>query len=258
MTPVAEDPGELAALVARERQGREVLVATDFDGTLADITLRPDDAMLREDVRQALLRLVARVRVAILSGRELSDLRARVAIEGVVLAGEHGGDILLPGSDRRGLELTPSERAGLDTYARYADLLLAGTGGEVERKRLAVAAHTRRVGDDGWRRLEDALLMRAREVGRTAGLDSVPGKRVVELRARGASKALGLARVRQLVAPDAYVVALGDDVTDEDLFKEAFKTGGVTIKVGDGETVARHRLKGPAEVAELLTRIGSG
>ncbi len=198
-----------------------------------------------------------RVKVAVLSGRELSNLRAKVAIDGIALAGEHGGDLLLPGGDRRGLDLQPAERAVLDAFARYADLLLAGTGGLVERKRLAVAAHTRRVDEKDQRRLEEALLGRARELAKGAGLDAIPGKRVIEMRAQGAAKDFGLARLRELFAPESFVVAIGDDRTDEDLFREAAKSGGLSVKVGPGETGAKHRLEGPREVAEFLALLAS-
>src|ERR1700722_17659613 len=102
---MGDDPVELAAQVVKEARANGLLVATDFDGTLAEVVLTPADAHLRDDVREALMALARRARVAVVSGRALSDLRARVAIEGVAVAGEHGGDILLPGGERLEIEV---------------------------------------------------------------------------------------------------------------------------------------------------------
>jgi trehalose 6-phosphate synthase/phosphatase len=247
-----DEPRELAARVVSLATGREILVASDFDGTLAPIVPRPDDATLREDSRAALAALAGRAHVAIVSGRELSKLRARVALPGIALAGEHGGDLLLPSGERSALELSKGAREALDAFGRFADLLLAGTGGEVERKKLATAAHTRRIEKDR-DRLESVLLARGREIGATSGqVEAIPGRRVVELRAQGASKGLGLVRIKAALAPRAFVVALGDDRTDEDLFREVLRDGGMAVRVGAGETCARQRVEGPEAVARFL------
>ncbi len=245
------DPVELAALVVKESAGTPLLLATDFDGTLAAVVPSPSDAILRDDARRALETLALRVHVAVVSGRELSDLQARVGLRGITLAGEHGGDLLLPGGERQGLGLTDAQRNALEGFGRYAELLLAGTGGEVERKRLGVAAHTRRIEEGAQRRFEETLLFRARELA-PLGLDVLEGKRVIELRPGGASKGLGLRRIRELVAPTAYVLAIGDDQTDEELFREAIREGGHAVKVGMGETIAQSRVAGPEDVARLL------
>ncbi len=254
---MADDPAIVAAEAARDARGRGLLVATDFDGTLAEIVSRPGDAILRDDARRALKALAPLARIAIVSGRALSDLRARVAVEGVALAGEHGGDILLPSGERREVEVPPEDREAQDAFARYAQLLLHGTGGEVERKRLAIAAHTRGVEEEARPRLRDALLFRGRELARGHALSVLEGKEVVELRANDASKGLGLSRLRALLGPEAHVIAMGDDATDEDLFREAASRGGTTVKVGEGPSVARFRLEGPPQVVELLEALVS-
>jgi trehalose 6-phosphate phosphatase len=250
------DPLELAALVAKESGSSPLLVATDFDGTLAPVAQSPGEAILRDDARRALEALARRAHVAVVSGRELSDLQARVGLRGITLAGEHGGDLLLPGGERQGLGLTDAQRNALEGFGRYAELLLAGTGGEVERKRLGVAAHTRRIEENAQRRFEETLLYRARELA-SAGLAVLEGKRVVELRPGGASKGEGLRRIRELVAPASYVLAIGDDQTDEELFREAIREGGRAVKVGLGDTIAQHRIAGPEEVARLLEALAS-
>jgi len=245
----------LASHVLRAARGRELLVAVDFDGTISDLVPRPRDAQLRDDARVALETLARRTHVVIVSGRGLADLRARVTMPDVSLVGEHGGELLLSSGERHAIDLEPSARAALIAFERDATELLEETAGEVEAKRLAVAAHTRRVDPALVEAVEGALLERARERARAGLLEVLRGKCVVELRARGACKALGLARARALLAPASFVVSLGDDATDEDLFRESIQAGGLAIKVGDGVTVAHHRLAGPPEVARFLVKL---
>ncbi|MBI3725138.1 trehalose-phosphatase, partial [bacterium] len=143
------EPGDLARRAVAAAAGRALLLVLDFDGTLAEIVDDPDDALLLERARAALSVLgrgaESGAHVAIVSGRALEDLRSRASVPGVALAGEHGADLLLPGGER--LELEPGARAKevLERFARTADGILSGTGGHVERKRVSVAAHTRRV-----------------------------------------------------------------------------------------------------------------
>ena len=74
--------------------GAGLLLILDYDGTLTPIVPWPDAAVLAASVRGTLSRLTAsgRARVAILSGRALADLRARVRLANVVYGGCHGPD----------------------------------------------------------------------------------------------------------------------------------------------------------------------
>ena len=85
------------------------------------------------------------------------------------------------------------------------------------------------------------------------GFHALKGKMVVEVKPEGADKG---GAVRALMATEAFAgrvpVYLGDDVTDEDAMRAAADLGGFGIKVGEGETVARHRLESVGEVHEWL------
>src|SRR5216117_3716279 len=77
------------------RSGR-VAVFLDYDGTLTPIVSQPENAWLSDSMRQTLQELAAQTPVAILSGRDLDDVRQRVNIDNVVYAGSHGFDIAGP------------------------------------------------------------------------------------------------------------------------------------------------------------------
>src|SRR5215213_1456316 len=85
----------VAEFIARPR----LLIACDFDGTLSPIVSHPGDAVLPNEVRGILrkLRAMPGVIVAVVSGRAVYDLRARVGIDGVLYAGNHGLEIDAPG-----------------------------------------------------------------------------------------------------------------------------------------------------------------
>src|SRR5437870_12403131 len=76
-------------------------VFLDYDGTLTPIVSQPEDAWLSDSMRQKLRELAARAPVAILSGRDLDDVRRRVNIDAIVYAGSHGFDIAAPHGLRR-------------------------------------------------------------------------------------------------------------------------------------------------------------
>ena len=82
-------------------KGRELAVFLDYDGTLTPIVPRPEDAVLAPPVRDTVARWRATAPSAIISGRDLADVRALVGVEGIVYAGSHGFDIAGPKGARR-------------------------------------------------------------------------------------------------------------------------------------------------------------
>ena len=79
---------------------RRLAVFLDYDGTLTPIVAHPEDAVLHDRMREIVERLARRCPVAVISGRDLADVRARVAIDDIVYAGSHGFDIAGPGGLR--------------------------------------------------------------------------------------------------------------------------------------------------------------
>jgi trehalose 6-phosphate phosphatase len=113
--------------------------------------------------------------------------------------------------------------------------------------------HVRTVADrDAARRL---LQTAAAGPGAAADLTAKPGKDVLELAVTDADKGSALVRLRRELGARG-VLYLGDDVTDEDGFR-ALGPDDVTVKVGDGDTAATHRLADLAEVPAVLERLVS-
>src|SRR5881398_1384622 len=111
-----------------------VAIFLDYDGTLTPIVSHPENAWLSHSMRQALRELAGCILIAILSGRDLDDVRRRVDLDGIVYAGSHGFDIAGPGGLCR--QLGAEYLSILDTSEKELRQALGEIpGAQLERKR---------------------------------------------------------------------------------------------------------------------------
>jgi len=243
------------ARLARELRPRTGLVLIlDYDGTLTPIVASPRAATLAPSVRATLDRLArrARVRLAILSGRALADVRARVAVDGVIYGGCHGLEIEGGGFSFR----HPRASASRIVAARRA--LAAGTaaipGAEIEFKGLAVSLHYRHVAPSG---LDGVRAVAARVLRRGPGLALIAGHGVFDFVPRvgwgkgQAARWIARHAGRALRPARPAVVYVGDDTTDEAAFA-ALEGRALTVRVGGGHSRADYRVPSVRQVHELL------
>lgn len=248
--PLWEHLPEIAARIAR---AAHLLVLLDYDGTLTPIVARPEDAALEPNTREALAALAQRPRrtVAILSGRALSDVRARIGIEELIYAGNHGFEIEGPG-----IAFTCPEAAALTGKLRA----LAGNleqrfrsipGLVVEDKSLTLSIHYRLVPEEEMPRCRDALATAFGDL--SSCFQVTTGHKVYEIRPRlnwNKGKAATWIRAHIRIA-GTLSIFVGDDRTDEDAF--ATLSDGITVKVGKAEmTVASYSVSDPGEVCRFL------
>lgn len=237
--------------VATALSGADGLVlALDFDGTLAPIAADPAAPDLPGERRALLEDLAAHpgVTVALVSGRALADLRERADVEGATYAGNHGVERLEDGE-----RLVPADAPDRDAVAGAVDALrdrVADLDGvEVEDKGRTLTVHYRQADDDAAPVVDAAARDVAADV---AGLDAHGGKQVVELRPPHVDKG---SAVRAVVEdhPRGWLPAyVGDDVSDEAAFR-ALGDDALTVHVGDrADTAARYRLEAPADVERFL------
>jgi alpha,alpha-trehalase len=237
-------------------RGTEPALFLDYDGTLTPIVERPEDAYLSESMRQSLERIAKYCPVAVMSGRDLVDVRDRVGIEGLYYGGSHGFEVSLPEGDKvtlgRGDEFLPS----LDRAERMLDEELASVGGsQLERKRYSLAIHYRRIDTD---RVPEVEAVVDKVLSRVDGLKKTWGKKVFELRPDIEwDKGRALRWLIEQIDMDLsrYTpVYIGDDLTDEDAF-ESLAESGVSIVVSeesDKATAAEYRLSDTSEVESFL------
>jgi alpha,alpha-trehalase len=233
-------------------------VFLDYDGTLTPIVSRPELAVLSDRTRSILERLAARRTVAIVSGRDRRDVENLVGLKDMVYAGSHGFDIAGPGGLSMQHDKARECLGELD--AAQADLgrRVGGVAGVLlERKRFGLAVHYRNVADGEVPAIERGV---DEVVKRSPRLMKKGGKKVFELRPRldwDKGKAVRwLLQALKLDGPDVRPIFIGDDLTDEDAFRE-LEHRGVGILVGRPEyrTFARHVLRDPGEVEQFLLEI---
>ncbi len=259
---VVDPPFSPSALVCAGDIDRRLCQATpalflDYDGTLTPIVAHPDLAVLSDDMRAVLERLAAHFPVAIISGRELADVRRMVGIDGIVYAGSHGCDVDAP--EALGGRVQHAPLAASDDVAAARAALTRKVedipGAWVEHKTFAVTVHFRQTPPDQVPRVMAAF----DEVAPVfPGLRRTTGKMVLELRPAIAcydkGKALLWLLERLETAVGAYVpVYIGDDTTDEDAFR-AIAGRGVGVRIGDPHdvTAADYSLADVGEVLKLF------
>lgn len=225
------------------------LIALDFDGTLTEIVDDPGAPRLTPERRAVLSRLSATGRrLAIVSGRALPDVRARVGVGEAIYVGNHGLEI-------EGPDVRERAAGAEDLEARLTELLDRLSLPErtfVEDKQLTATIHVRPRDDE--RRI-DAVGEALAGAVEAAGLVLRRGKASWEIRPPGPhTKGAALRRLLALTpeASEARTLYAGDDATDEDAFRAI--PGGVTARVGKPtvETSARWALPSPTAVYAFL------
>ncbi len=246
--------GQLLGIVA----DRQPFVCLDFDGTLSEIVPDPNAATLIDGAADALRHLAAQCPVAVVSGRNVTDLQELVGVPGLYYVGSDGLEMIAPdGSHHQNETATGAAVALADAAAALQRDLADVPGAHVEHKRFAVTAHYRNVSTE---RVGEVMAA-AHAVSRRHGLPLTTGRRMVELRPNiDWHKGRVLQWVHDRVPPTDRMLPIyvGDDLADEDAF-DAVRFHGIGIAVqhdedGDRPTAASFTLKNPREVCVFVRR----
>ncbi|MGA9490333.1 MAG: trehalose-phosphatase [Mycobacterium sp.] len=241
---------------------RRPAVFFDFDGTLSEIVNDPASARLADGAAEALTALSAQCPVAILSGRDLADVRQRIGLPGIWYAGSHGFELTGPdGAHHQNPEAAQSVPVLAEAAGELADQLGDIAGVVVEHKRFGVAVHYRNAARDRVGEVAAAV----RRAGQRTALRVTTGREVIELRPnvdwdKGRTLRWVLDHIRDKDGSSPLLpIYLGDDITDEDAF-DAVADDGVGILVrhgddGDRATAARYALENPDRVREFIERL---
>jgi trehalose 6-phosphate phosphatase len=262
-----------------------LLVVSDFDGTLAQISLDPMGSVI-EPLGRAALRRLARIavarpdllRVAVLSGRGAVDVASRVRVGGLVFHGNHGlevGRLSVRGRpEALRVEFDPRFAAESEAFGRLATAVAGELGHPawlfVEVKGPSVAFHFRQAPDpDAALRAIDAALPTALARPGMPDVERYDGRKVVEFRPPGSGgKGAAMRRLLEDESPGSVLV-LGDDRSDAEAFavlleaRAAGLVSGLAVGVhGSVETPpeilgrADLVLGGPHDAARLLSALG--
>lgn len=235
------------------------IIFLDYDGTLTPIVSHPDKAILSDSMRALLDKLHRKLSVAIVSGRDLQDVREKVNVDGLFYAGSHGFDILT--ADGRNIENPKAENCR-SAITKAADDLkeLANNlpGCLVEEKHYSVAIHYRNASA----KAETQILTRLNQITHNLPeLRVLEGKKVFELQPKITwDKGIAIKEILPLITNEhehSVPIYIGDDVTDEDAFLAIRELGGISFRVGTEHppSLANYYLDGPNEVHRLLKEL---
>jgi len=223
-----------------------LLVAFDYDGTLAPIVSVPDRANMRPATKRLLRSVALRYPCIVISGRSRSDLLKRLGdIPLVYVSGNHG------------LEPWAEDHLFVQRAQRWVKLLtprLAGHRGIViEDKTYSISIHYRAVRDR-----HEALQVIDHAIHDLRGARRIGGKLVVNLLPKEApTKGEALERSRRLLMCDAALY-VGDDETDEDVFRGFDRTRLLGVRVGVTEdTKAEYSLRHQTDIDGLLRQLAA-
>ena len=218
----------------------------DFDGTLAPLQDDPDTVTLPDDGPVCLNTLAEKINGALvlISGRDVRDLCARTPST-LWRVGGHGHDICRPGEHPSRVAITAPTALRQAAEQIICDI----DGTRIEEKGAVLAVHYRQnpaAGTDLATKLQSLAQ-------RMPGYAFQHGKMVIELKPAGVDKGTALKAIMSLPLFTGRIpIMIGDDRTDEDAMQAAIDLGGTGIKVGAGQTCARHRFEDPDAVWHWL------
>ena len=250
--------------ILRELIGDSFYLFLDFDGTLAPIRKDPEKAQPGKKVKDILKKLMGKnnISIALVSGRGIEDIKKRICFEEITYAGNHGFELSGPHLDFVFPSAKKSEKTMKAVGEKLRGRLKDIKGVIVEDKRFSLSVHYRMVD----KKYVSGVVQEVERVAdpylKKHKIKVTKGKKVIEIRppaawdkGRAVKKLLKEEekRIKKKIVP----LCMGDDKTDEDIFK-LFKSRGYTVKITKDpheKSEARYYLKNITEVREFLSKI---
>jgi len=231
---------------------RRRLLLIDYDGTLVPYARHPEAATPSQELLDVLGRIAndGSTDLVLVTGRTRDTMSTWFTDPAIHIVAEHGAWIQHAGGDwklTRPLRMEWKEKV-LPIMREAADRL---PGSFVEEKDYSLVWHYRQAEPDLAAMRAHALVDMLTQFTANLDLVVVPGSRSVEVRDVHVSKAQA---VLEFVRDQDFVLAIGDDTTDEDMFR-ALPPGAYSIRVGVVATHARFNVPGNEDVVELLARL---
>ncbi|WP_247235102.1 bifunctional alpha,alpha-trehalose-phosphate synthase (UDP-forming)/trehalose-phosphatase [Telluribacter sp. SYSU D00476] len=249
---------DMKAISQSFNQANNRIFFFDYDGTLVAITREPSEAIITKEMKELVSDLAQSNTVVIISGRDKAFLEGVVGDLPVHIVAEHGaliksresGDWNMNESYEDGWK--ESIRSILDLYVQRCP------GAFVEEKETSLAWHFRTADDQLYaqRRAQELAWQLKNFIQPEMHLQVIEGNMVIEVKKTAFNKGTA-ARMFLDKGDYDFVLAMGDDTTDEDMF-EALPETAYTIKVGDALSVARKHIRSQADVIVLLKSIRDG
>ena len=253
--PVPLQPEDLKQVF---KQARTRMILLDYDGTLAPYAPLPQNAVPTPALINLLERLGQdeKTTTAVISGRSRADLEQWFGgIANIWLAAEHGAVLRSPVSREWELAHASSSDEWKRRLFPILEHFVARTPGSfIEEKEFSLVWHYRMADPEFGDWLANDLVANLEQMLAESPVRAVKGQKTVEVKLVWANKGEVYSRLLQSESKPDFIMAAGDDVTDEDLFAQ-LPPSAWTIHVGPGRSRARYYLAGPDEMVDLVTQL---
>src|SRR5581483_991536 len=251
--PENPPPLPVTALVESYRKADKRLLLLDYDGTLVPFASRPQEAAPDQELRTLLEGLISDPAnfVFVISGRKANDLERWFGhLSKLGLAAEHGARWRVPGSAH--WEGRSTDGAWKQTVRPILQHFVDRTPGSfIEEKEFALVWHFRSIEPEFGDWLATELVAMLEGMLAETELRPYRGHKIVEVKPAWASKGSFVAELlREVTAPE-FILGMGDDQTDEDLFAK-LPEGAWSVYVGSKPSKARYSVANPASVRRVL------
>ncbi|MBN2376174.1 MAG: bifunctional alpha,alpha-trehalose-phosphate synthase (UDP-forming)/trehalose-phosphatase [Sedimentisphaerales bacterium] len=242
-------------VVLRILRSEKLGLFLDYDGTLCEIKTKPSDAYPHAEIKELYEVLMARpeIDVYLISGRKRADMDAWFSDYPFTLIAEHGYFYKMRGFSEWVILDPRADLSWMDQIIEIFRHFSGSTpGSSIEQKTSSVVWHYRRSDPEfgEWKAYQ--LMGELMEMLSNLPVEIHHGKKIVEVSSTHINKGMALEHFLQAQGYKAVVCA-GDDETDESMFRLDHEQI-VSIKVGDGETVARYKVPSPKELRDFLIR----
>jgi trehalose 6-phosphate phosphatase len=228
-------------------------LALDYDGTLAPFKAERMQALPLEGIPPLLRQIAAKSpgAVAVISGRPVFEIEVLLQEPNLILIGNHGFEIKRPGSMVEYHQPTPTQSQGLASAQSTA--VKYGAAHLLEIKMASLATHTRGLAPDTSDAWESKIAVIWTEIAELHDLEVRRFNGGIELRCRGRHKGVAVQDLISGLKQDSLFVYIGDDETDEDIFRSIGNRGiGIRVGVTGTPTAAQGYLSGIKEVRDFL------
>ncbi len=247
-------------LISRIKHAKKIILFLDYDGTLVPIRKKPKLAKISQSTKSLLMKLSKnpRVRIFIISGRSLQNIKSMVGIKSLCYIGNHGMELGGPGMnfvEKRALRIAPTVQKCCDNLKKK---LKAFGGAFLENKHYTASLHYRLLDPRKTLELKKMFKSVIKEIPGRKNIKITEGKKVFEIRPnikwdKGKSVNWILKKFSTGSKKNNLPICIGDDITDEDSFKVLAKKGiGILVSKNARKTFAQYRLESPKDVVKLL------